>query len=58
MTQQVEQKGAIDIVFDYLKTDPAGRSTDTTIIKIQQGFEPPTFTGFFGAWNNNLWNVS
>ncbi|KAL7643355.1 UNVERIFIED_CONTAM: hypothetical protein RMT77_006647 [Armadillidium vulgare] len=51
-----EQREAENLVFDYLKTDPAGRSDGTTILKIKQGFEPPNFTGFFGAWNNNLWN--
>ena len=27
-------------------------------MKIKQGFEPPNFTGFFGVWDNDLWNVS
>lgn len=43
---------------DYLETDPSGRDPDTPIMKVSQGFEPPTFTGFFGVWDRNLWNVS
>jgi hypothetical protein len=42
---------------EYLKTDPAGRDPDTPILKISQGFEPPSFTGFFGVWDRDLWSV-
>ncbi|XP_041374750.1 advillin-like isoform X3 [Gigantopelta aegis] len=41
---------------EYLATDPAGRDTDTPICRIKQGFEPPSFTGFFGVWDTDLWN--
>ena len=46
------------IIQEYLKTDPAGRDPDTPILKIRQGFEPPSFTGFFGVWDRDLWSVS
>lgn len=52
-----EQKAAIDLAMEYLRTDLSGRQ-DTTIIQIKQGYEPPNFTGFFGAWNPKLWNDS
>ena len=43
---------------EYVKTDPAGRDPDTPVYKVKQGFEPPTFTGFFGMWDRDLWSVS
>ena len=43
---------------EYLKTDPSGRDPDTPIMKISQGFEPPSFTGFFGVWDRDLWSVN
>lgn len=39
----------------YLQSDPTGRDADTTILKIRQGCEPPTFTGFFGVWDPTCW---
>lgn len=50
-----EQKSTETLAIEYLRTDPAGRK-DIPIIKIKQGFEPPNFTGFFGVWDNDLWN--
>ncbi|KAG0721754.1 Advillin [Chionoecetes opilio] len=52
---KVEQRSAEAMAIEYLRTDPAGRK-DIPIIKIKQGFEPPNFTGFFGVWDNDLWN--
>jgi len=45
------------VVIEYLKSDPKGRDSDTPIMKIRQGCEPPTFTGFFGVWDPNSWEV-
>lgn len=42
-------------VFQYLKADPKGRDPDTPIMKIRQGCEPGTFTGFFGVWDPESW---
>lgn len=50
-----EQKAAVDLAMEYVRTDPSGRK-DIPIIQIKQGYEPPNFTGFFGAWNPKLWN--
>jgi hypothetical protein len=52
-----EQQAAVELAQEYIKTDPSGR-TDTPIYQIKQGYEPPNFIGFFGAWNPNLWNDS
>jgi len=57
-SNKTEQAGSIELAQKYLKTDPAGRDTDTPILIIKQGVEPPTFTGFFGAWDRSLWSVS
>ncbi|XP_063843293.1 gelsolin-like isoform X3 [Scylla paramamosain] len=54
-SNKTEQKSADILAIEYLRTDPAGRK-DIPIIKIKQGFEPPNFTGFFGIWDNDLWN--
>ena len=54
---QVERVNSQSLAVEYLRTDPSGRSPDTPIVLIKQGFEPPNFTGFFGFWDNDLWNV-
>ncbi|XP_067868449.1 gelsolin-like [Heterodontus francisci] len=41
----------------YIKTDPANRDKRTSIIKIKQGFEPPSFTGWFLGWDYDYWNI-
>ncbi|PSN56753.1 Villin-1 [Blattella germanica] len=51
-----ERDKSIRTVMEYLKTDPSDRDENTPIIKVKQGFEPPTFTGFFGVWDTSLWN--
>ncbi|KAA0201923.1 hypothetical protein HAZT_HAZT009349 [Hyalella azteca] len=44
------------LAVEYILTDPRGRSPDTPIVLVKQGYEPPNFTGFFGVWDNDLWN--
>ncbi|XP_067686683.1 advillin-like isoform X1 [Haliotis asinina] len=51
-----ERDSAETVALEYLSTDPAGRDKDTPIIKVKQGLEPPTFTGFFGVWDRDLWS--
>jgi hypothetical protein len=46
------------IMTNILNTDPTNRDDSTAILKVKQGYEPPTFTGFFGVWDTSLWNVS
>jgi len=53
---RTERVDSQKLALDYLRTDPSGRSPDTPILVIKQGFEPPNFTGFFGVWDNDLWN--
>ncbi|XP_023814633.1 gelsolin isoform X2 [Oryzias latipes] len=39
----------------YIQSDPANRDPRTPIVKVKQGFEPPTFTGWFLGWNTDYW---
>ncbi|XP_026147878.1 villin-1 isoform X3 [Mastacembelus armatus] len=41
---------------EYLRTHPADRDPDTPIIFVKQGYEPPTFTGWFNAWDPHKWS--
>uniref|UniRef100_H3CND7 Macrophage-capping protein n=1 Tax=Tetraodon nigroviridis TaxID=99883 RepID=H3CND7_TETNG len=51
-----ERKEAPRIAKDYADTDPSGRS-GTPITTIRQGKEPPTFTGWFQAWDPKMWDT-
>uniref|UniRef100_A0A673XQC5 Macrophage-capping protein n=1 Tax=Salmo trutta TaxID=8032 RepID=A0A673XQC5_SALTR len=41
---------------DYLDSDPSGRR-GIAITTIKQGMEPPTFTGWFQAWDPKMWET-
>uniref|UniRef100_A0A674IA68 Advillin n=1 Tax=Terrapene triunguis TaxID=2587831 RepID=A0A674IA68_9SAUR len=53
-----EKEAALATAWEYLHTHPSGRDTDTPILVVKQGFEPPTFTGWFVAWDPHKWSVS
>uniref|UniRef100_A0A8C5D217 Villin like n=1 Tax=Gadus morhua TaxID=8049 RepID=A0A8C5D217_GADMO len=55
---QHETQEAVNSALDYLRTHPAGRDLDTPLISVKQGYEPPTFTGWFNAWDPHKWSVS
>lgn len=42
----------------YIETDPANRDPRTPIVTVKQGFEPPTFTGWFLGWEYEYWSIS
>lgn len=52
-----EKENALATAQEYLHTHPSGRDADTPILIIKQGFEPPTFTGWFLAWDSHIWSV-
>ncbi|XP_041835874.1 advillin [Melanotaenia boesemani] len=54
---EVERKEAVTTSQEYLRTHPGDRDPDTPIILIKQGFEPPTFTGWFTAWDPSKWSA-
>lgn len=37
----------------YIDSDPAARDPDVPVVTVKQGFEPPTFSGWFLGWNHN-----
>uniref|UniRef100_A0A8D3BQY6 Gelsolin-like domain-containing protein n=1 Tax=Scophthalmus maximus TaxID=52904 RepID=A0A8D3BQY6_SCOMX len=53
---EVERKEAVLTSQEYLHTHPGNRDPDTPIILVKQGFEPPTFTGWFTAWDPSKWS--
>uniref|UniRef100_A0A8C4EBX7 HP domain-containing protein n=1 Tax=Dicentrarchus labrax TaxID=13489 RepID=A0A8C4EBX7_DICLA len=53
---EVERKEAVVTSQEYLRTHPGTRDPDTPIVMIKQGFEPPTFTGWFTAWDPSKWS--
>ncbi|XP_067832581.1 advillin [Heptranchias perlo] len=53
---EVERKETLVTAQDYLKTHPSDRDLNTPIFIVKQGFEPPTFTGWFVAWDISKWS--
>ena len=51
-----ERKKAMESAEIYLNEHPSDRDPETPIVTVKQGFEPLTFTGFFGAWEPKLWS--
>ncbi|XP_060766257.1 advillin [Neoarius graeffei] len=51
-----EKKESIITCQEYLRTHPGMRDPETPILLIKQGFEPPTFTGWFLAWDPSKWS--
>ncbi|NXN33231.1 VILI protein, partial [Nycticryphes semicollaris] len=54
--KESEKEAAAVMVQEYLRTHPSGRDLDTPIIVVKQGYEPPTFTGWFLAWDPLNWD--
>uniref|UniRef100_A0A8C1B5D6 Gelsolin n=1 Tax=Cyprinus carpio carpio TaxID=630221 RepID=A0A8C1B5D6_CYPCA len=52
-----EKTEAMTSAARYIATDPANRDPRTPIVKIKQGFEPPTFTGWFLGWDHDYWST-
>ncbi|KAM3876568.1 scinderin like a [Diretmus argenteus] len=53
---EAERTGSVKIAKDYVETDPSGRR-GIPITTIKQGEEPPTFTGWFQAWDPQMWDT-
>ncbi|NWH36962.1 VILI protein, partial [Chloropsis hardwickii] len=51
-----EKEAAAVMAQEYLRSHPSGRDPDTPIIVVKQGYEPPTFTGWFLAWDPLSWD--
>uniref|UniRef100_A0A674MV97 Gelsolin n=1 Tax=Takifugu rubripes TaxID=31033 RepID=A0A674MV97_TAKRU len=53
--QEEEKTEAMPSAVRYIETDPANRDRRTPIVKIKQGYELPTFTGWFLGWDHEYW---
>ncbi|KAG8538825.1 hypothetical protein GDO81_022019, partial [Engystomops pustulosus] len=53
---EYEKTESLNSAKEYLKSHPAGRDLATPIITVKQGHEPPTFTGWFSAWDSHKWS--
>ncbi|NWY31271.1 VILI protein, partial [Pheucticus melanocephalus] len=53
---EAEKEAAAVMAQEYLRSHPSGRDLDTPIIVVKQGYEPPTFTGWFLAWDPLNWD--
>lgn len=47
---------SLPLAKDYVDSDPSGRR-GTPVTTVKQGFEPPTFTGWFQAWDAKMWDT-
>ncbi|XP_043931169.1 villin-1 [Protopterus annectens] len=56
-SNEKERSEAFTTAIEYLKTHPSGRDVNTPIIIVKQGYEPPTFTGWFLAWDPMKWST-
>uniref|UniRef100_UPI0037E949B7 scinderin like a n=1 Tax=Semicossyphus pulcher TaxID=241346 RepID=UPI0037E949B7 len=52
---ETEKSGSLKIAQDYVGSDPSGRH-GIPISKIKLGEEPPSFTGWFHAWDPKMWD--
>ncbi|KAM9308698.1 scinderin-like isoform 2-T2 [Gastrophryne carolinensis] len=52
---EVEKKESLKSAKQYIESDPSGRDKGIPIITVKQGHEPPTFTGWFLAWDASRW---
>lgn len=55
-SNEYERNESLTSAKEYLKSHPAGRDLSTPIITVKQGHEPPTFTGWFDAWDSHKWS--
>ncbi len=57
-SNQQEKSAALQNAKEYLEYDPSDRDKDIPVTVVKQGNEPPHFTGFFGAWDRELFKVT
>ncbi|XP_036604539.1 gelsolin isoform X2 [Trichosurus vulpecula] len=56
-SQEEEKTEALTSAKRYIETDPANRDRRTPVTIVKQGFEPPSFMGWFLGWDNSYWDV-
>uniref|UniRef100_A0A8C3V6F5 Gelsolin n=1 Tax=Catharus ustulatus TaxID=91951 RepID=A0A8C3V6F5_CATUS len=55
--QEEEKTEALKSAKRYIDTDPSTRDKRTPVTVVKQGFEPPTFSGWFLGWDDDYWAV-
>ncbi|XP_034561504.1 adseverin [Notolabrus celidotus] len=53
---EVERTESVKSAKQYVESDPSGRDKQTPLVVVKQGHEPPTFTGWFLAWDPSHWD--
>ncbi|TRY98541.1 hypothetical protein DNTS_025156 [Danionella cerebrum] len=53
---EVERTESEKSAKSYIETDPSGRDRGTPLVVVKQGYEPPTFTGWFLGWDASRWD--
>ncbi|XP_020494303.2 adseverin [Labrus bergylta] len=53
---EVERTESLRSAKQYVESDPSGRDKQTPLVVVKQGHEPPTFTGWFLAWDPSHWD--
>ncbi|KAK1334187.1 hypothetical protein QTO34_005187 [Cnephaeus nilssonii] len=56
-SQEEEKTEALNSAKRYIETDPANRDRRTSITMVKQGFEPPSFVGWFLGWDDDYWST-
>ncbi|XP_047460468.1 adseverin [Mugil cephalus] len=54
---EVEKTESVKSAKEYIESDPSCRDKLTPVVVVKQGHEPPTFTGWFLAWNPAHWDA-
>ncbi|XP_076157225.1 scinderin-like isoform X1 [Alosa pseudoharengus] len=52
---ELEKTESLKSAKAYIESDPSGRDKGTSVVVVKQGHEPPTFTGWFLAWDATRW---
>ncbi|XP_062870523.1 adseverin [Trichomycterus rosablanca] len=55
---EIEKTESVKSAKAYIDTDPSGRDKGTPVVIVKQGHEPPTFTGWFLAWDPSKWQTA
>ncbi|KAJ8415954.1 hypothetical protein AAFF_G00405110 [Aldrovandia affinis] len=53
---ETEKTESLKSAKTYIETDPGGRDKGTLVVIVKQGYEPPTFTGWFLGWDASRWD--
>ncbi|XP_051923855.1 gelsolin-like isoform X2 [Hippocampus zosterae] len=56
-SQADEKRDAFVSASRYIESHPGNRDPRTPVVTVKQGFEPPTFTGWFLGWDRGYWNT-